>query len=114
MPCYSSNTTLAASAVDDSEGVIYYASLEQLSTIRFTFSPPSGGSITSVTCSPPGPTTGTDYVEFVGTHAGNAYVVTVVFTTSSRESDSDSDGHVSPLETPTKVPTFKPVVRCPS
>jgi hypothetical protein len=69
---------------------------------------PSGGSITSIACTPPGPSVGTDYIEFATAHIDNSYVVTITYSTSGFE---DKGG---PLVTPVKVPTFKPVVSCPT
>jgi hypothetical protein len=108
MPCYSSNTSLSAASIDDSTGVTYFASLANQTSIRFTFLPPSGGSITSIACTPPGPSVGTDYIEFATAHIDNSYVVTITYSTSGFE---DKGG---PLVTPVKVPTFKPVVSCPT
>jgi hypothetical protein len=108
MPCYSSNTSLLAASVDDSAGVTYFACLGNQSTLRFTFVPPTGGSITSIVCTPAGPSVGTDYIEFATAHLDIPYVVTITYSTTGFE---DEPG---PLATPTKVPTFKPVVRCPT
>jgi hypothetical protein len=114
MYCYSTDTTLYAASIDDSSGVTHFASLETQSTIRFTFLPPSGGgSITSVSCTPSGPSIGSNYIEFGTAHIDTPYVVTIVYTTSSKSDTTGSDHHASPLVTPTKMPTFKPVARCP-
>lgn len=105
MPCYSANTTLAAERLDDGAATFYFVSLATQSPVRITFTPPSGESITSIACSPTGPSTGTDYVEFGTAHINNTYTVTVAYTGSTREAEL--------LETPSKLPKFKPVISCP-
>jgi hypothetical protein len=104
MPCYTTTTTLYANNLDDGEATYYYISFASQSTVRVIFLPPAGESITSVSCSPSGPTTGNYYVEFGTSHVGGTYTVTVVYTGSQRD---------APLVTPTKTPKFKPVVSCP-
>src|SRR5690349_12045593 len=116
MPCYSINTHLSAPDVDDSAATIYFASLASQSTIRFTFDPPTGGYITSVTSDPAGPSTGTDWIEFTTANVDKPYTVTIIYSTGAGEErkDAGDDIHIHPLETPTKKPTFKPVLTCPS
>lgn len=82
-----------------------YVSFEVRSTITVTFTPPSGSSITNVTYTStpstlpngyPAPTVGTNYITFSDPGALVA------------------EFHVAVSYNPTKVPTFKPVVSCPS
>jgi hypothetical protein len=105
MPCYSSNTSLDADRLDDGAATYYYVSLATQSPIRITFVPPSGESITGVSCSPTGPSVGTDWVEFGTAHIGGTYTVTVTYTGSQLKA--------SPLDTPTKLPKFRPASSCP-
>lgn len=114
MPCYTSSTSLPAADLDDSSGVIYNAIVASGTSITFTFTPPNGESITSVQCSPTGPTVGTNNIVFTIDHVNIPYLVTVIYTgPSGTFRDKDDDGHIHPLETPTKKPTFKPVLSCP-
>jgi hypothetical protein len=121
MTCIQTNSNLNAADVDDSTGFIYYVSFLVTSTIRITFTPPTGGSVTGVSVTPPGgaptPSTGTDWIEFETAHVNIEYPLTVVYTEPSdapRDSTGDSDNTIHPLETPTKTPKFKPVWSCPS
>lgn len=111
MPCYTSNTNLDASRLDDGAATFYYVNVGSTSPIKLTFTPPSGESITSVACSPPGPSTGSDWVEFGTAHISNTYTVTVIYTGAARSND-DAD-FVRPMFTPTKTPKFRPVLTCP-
>lgn len=109
MPCYTTDTSLIASLLDDGATTFYYINVSAQSPIRITFKPPSGESISGVTCTPTGPSTGSDWVEFGTAHISYTYTVTVVYTGDARS--SDDAGH--PLETPTKTPKFRPVTICP-
>jgi hypothetical protein len=107
MPCITTSSTMTVDSLDDSSGVIYYVvvGLTAPTTITFTHS----GTIDSITVAPDSIRPEGNSVTFGYNDLNTTFTVTVNYSDPSLRDDP-----VHPLETPTKLPKFRPVTSCPS
>ncbi|HLT40636.1 MAG TPA: hypothetical protein VK034_30370 [Enhygromyxa sp.] len=109
MPCITANTTLPVETLDDGATTIYFVVVSSTTPVTIVFS--CDGTITSVTNNPSPPRATNNSITFTAAHIGQTFTTTVEYTESGEHQSGD---HVNPLETPTKLPKFKPVTSCPS
>ncbi len=113
--CITANpTTINVDALEADIDSLYIVRITpSMPTIRIVFSPSrnqySIGSVDNVTVSPSGPDHGTNWVEFTASHLETTYTILVSYT-----DPHGPDKSVTPLETPTKSPKFKPQTTCPT
>ena len=102
--CITANANLDVTTLDEAN--VTEVSFETNSSIGLTFKH-RGGSITSVSVQPAGPSISGHTITFDTSNCsvGTEYSVTVVYTNDERDG-----GEVG--ETPTKIPKFKPVNSC--
>jgi hypothetical protein len=108
MPCITTSTTLPVETLDDGSATIYFVVVSSQNPVTITFT--CNGTINSVGVSPSPPRPASNSVTFTTDYLDQTFTVTIQYTPPTL----DEDRIVHPLDTPTKLPKFKPVVTCPS
>lgn len=106
MPCITTSSTLPVETLDDGSATIYFLVVSAVNPITITFS--CEGTINSITNDPSPPRPDGNSITFTVDELDQVFTVTVDYT-----DPTEASARVKPMETPTKLPKFKPVTSCP-